>query len=122
VLLIEDNVDANQTLCALLELTGHSANSAFDGIGGLDMALEGSYDVIVCDIGLPGMDGIELVRRLRQRTQGAAPMMIATSGYGQAEDRARALEAGYDEYLIKPVQSDALLRLIGLRAAVSASR
>ena len=49
-------------------------------------------------------------------------MMIATSGYGQAEDRARALEAGYDEYPVKPVQSDVLLRRIGLRAAVSASR
>jgi two-component system, sensor histidine kinase len=116
ILLIEDNVDANQTLHALLELFGHSVSSAFDGISGLHTALEGAYDVIVCDIGLPGMDGIELVRRLRERMQGVMPMMIAASGYGQEEDRARALEAGYDEYLIKPVQSDALLRLIGSRA------
>lgn len=122
VLLIEDNVDANQTLCALLELAGHAANSAFDGISGLDMALEGTYDVIVCDIGLPGIDGIEFARRLRQSKQGAAPMLIAASGYGQAEDRARALEAGYDEYLIKPVRSEALLQLIGSRAAAPTSR
>jgi CheY-like chemotaxis protein len=117
VLLIEDNVDANETLCALLQLVGHSASSAFDGITGLDMALGGSYDVIVCDIGLPGMNGMELVRRLHQQSRHAVPLMIATSGYGQAEDRTRALDAGYDEYLVKPVPCESLLRVIASHMA-----
>jgi DNA-binding response OmpR family regulator len=117
VLLIEDNVDANETLSALLQLVGHSASSAFDGITGLDMALGGSYDVIVCDIGLPGMNGMELARRLHGEMGRTVPLMIATSGYGQAEDRMRALDAGYDEYLVKPVQCESLLRLIASHMA-----
>jgi two-component system, sensor histidine kinase len=117
VLLIEDNVDANETLCALLQLVGHSASSAFDGITGLDMAMSGAYDVILCDIGLPGMNGMEFARRLHQQSRHAVPLMIATSGYGQAEDRLRALDAGYDEYLVKPVQCESLLHLIASHMA-----
>lgn len=119
VLLVEDNADANATLRMLLELQGHTVEPAFDGVSGLDMALAGTYDVLICDIGLPGMDGLELATRLRveeARNGHTMPLMIATSGYGQPEDRRRALAAGFDEYLLKPVDTTILLRLLDANA------
>jgi signal transduction histidine kinase len=115
VLLIEDNVDACETLAMLLEFEGHTVSTAHDGAAGLAAALDGNFDVIVCDIGLPGLDGYEVMRRLRASTDGARPFAIALSGYGQAEDRARGFEAGFDHYLVKPVQPDALLAAMALR-------
>lgn len=116
ILLIEDNVDACDTLKHLLALEGHTVATAYDGSAGLAAALDGSFEVIVCDIGLPGLDGYEVVRRLRASNDGAAPYVIALSGYCQAEDRARALEAGFDQYVVKPIQPEALLALIGAEA------
>jgi CheY-like chemotaxis protein/two-component sensor histidine kinase len=116
ILLIEDNVDACDTLKHLLALEGHTVATAYDGSAGLAAALDGSFEVIVCDIGLPGLDGYEVVQRLRGSNDGAAPYVIALSGYCQAEDRARALEAGFDQYVVKPIQPDALLALIGAEA------
>jgi signal transduction histidine kinase len=111
ILLIEDNVDANDTLRMLLELDGHAVASAVDGLTGLARARDAAFDVIVCDIGLPGIDGFEVIRQLRQ-AGGAMPVMVALSGYGQQEDRDRALQAGFDDYLVKPVGGEALLRTI----------
>ncbi len=116
ILLIEDNVDANETLKLLLELEGHAVTSIFDGPGGLAMAMENIYDVIVCDIGLPGMNGFEIVKQLRASALEPAPCVIATSGYNQAEDRTHAMEAGFDHYLVKPVAIDILMALISLDA------
>ena len=116
VLLIEDNIDANETLKILLEQEGHAVTSMFDGPSGLAMARENIYDVIVCDIGLPGMDGFELVKQLRLSKLEPAPCFIATSGYNQAEDRSHAIEAGFNHYLVKPVAIDLLMALIALHA------
>jgi signal transduction histidine kinase/CheY-like chemotaxis protein len=113
ILLIEDNVDACETLQYMLEMEGHTVTAAHDGAAGLDAALQARFDVIVCDIGLPGLDGYEVLRRLRASVHGAAPYTVALSGYGQGEDRARAREAGFDQYLVKPIQAEALLDLIG---------
>lgn len=114
VLIIEDNPDACETLKAFLDLEGHEVSMAHDGQAGLDALLEGAFDVVVCDIGLPGMDGLEVMTRLR--ASGAAqPVAIGLSGYGQAEDRARAALAGFDHYLVKPVDPDALLALVRAR-------
>ncbi|QOY92865.1 response regulator [Massilia sp. UMI-21] len=117
ILLVEDNVDACDTLRALLELAGHDVAVAYDGRAGLEAAQTRHYDIVVCDIGLPGIDGLEIVRQLR-RTQSAEPparrsFIIALSGYGQLEDRERALGAGFDRYLVKPAAPDILLDLVG---------
>jgi DNA-binding response OmpR family regulator len=85
---------------------------AVDGRTGLAAALERPYDVVLCDIGLPGLDGLDLMRTLRAATGGAHPLAIALTGYGQADDQARGLDAGYDAYLVKPVDATRLLALI----------
>ncbi len=113
VLLIEDNVDACETLRTLLTLEGHTVATAHDGKDGLARALAGDFDVVICDIGLPGLDGYEVLGRLRGAAAGSRPYAIALSGYCQAEDRARALDAGFDQYLVKPIQPEALLAVLG---------
>ena len=115
VLIVEDNPDAAETLKAFLDMEGHEVSLARDGCSGLETLLAGNFDVVVCDIGLPGMDGLEVIRRLRAAKDGAAPVAIGLSGYGQAEDRARADAAGFDHYLVKPVGPDALLALVAPR-------
>jgi signal transduction histidine kinase len=112
VLLIEDNVDVCDTLRSFLMLASHDVTAAYDGPSGLALAQGGGFDVLICDIGLPGLDGLEVIRRLRADEQGGPLFAVALSGYGQAQDRARALAAGFDEYLVKPVRPDALLALI----------
>ena len=113
VLLVEDNVDACTTLLSFLETEGHTVSAAHDGLAGLEAALNGSFDVLVCDIGLPGMDGFALIAELRRSSSARQPYAIALSGYGQEEDRARALDAGFDAYLVKPVSLAGLLAAIG---------
>ncbi|MCC6073397.1 ATP-binding protein [Massilia sp. GCM10020059] len=112
VLLVEDNVDACTTLTCFLEIEGHVVSTAYDGVAGLASALQGGFDVLVCDIGLPGMDGFALIAELRRAAQGQRAYAIALSGYGQEEDRARAIEAGFDAYLVKPVSPAALLAAV----------
>jgi CheY-like chemotaxis protein/two-component sensor histidine kinase len=112
VLLVEDNVDACTTLTCFLEIEGHTVSTAHDGKQGLATALSGNFDVLVCDIGLPGMDGLGVIAELRRAAPGHRPYAIALSGYGQDEDRARAMEAGFDAYLVKPVSPAALLAAI----------
>jgi signal transduction histidine kinase len=115
VLIIEDNIDACDTLKAFLDMEGHAVSMAHDGQAGLEALLAQPFDVVVCDIGLPGMDGLEVMQRLRASNGGARPVAIGLSGYGQAEDRARAVEAGFDHYLVKPVNPDCLLALVAAR-------
>jgi CheY-like chemotaxis protein len=121
ILLVEDNPDARQTLAALLRAEGHDVACADDGHAGLAAALERVYDVVLCDIGLPGVDGLDLIRALRASTGGARPLAVALTGYGRAEDHARGLAAGFDAYLVKPVDTGRLLALIGAgRASLAA--
>ena len=115
ILVVEDNGDACEVLRMLLELEGHQVDVAADGHAGLALALACSYDAIVCDIGLPGIDGYELIARLRTCSPGAAPLAVALSGYGHASDRERAIAAGFDRYLVKPVGPAALLEALGAR-------
>lgn len=116
ILLIEDNADANETLNDFLALEGHTLTSAFDGTTGLAMAKENIYDVIICDIGLPGMDGYEVVKQLRLHSSKSMPCLIAMTGYNQLENRIRAIDAGFDHYLVKPIATDILVNLISLCA------
>lgn len=110
ILLIDDNTDVNQTLHDFLVDVGHVVDCAPDGETGLQMDSERRHDVICCDIGLPGMDGFEVARRLRRGASRAR--LIAISGYEQEEQRERARQAGFDHYLVKPIVCQQLLALI----------
>ncbi len=116
ILVIEDNVDACDTLRTLLELAGHDVEVAYDGRAGLEAAQARAYDIVICDIGLPGLDGLQIMERLRRsqadRASAQRSFAIALSGYGQGEDRERALAAGFDRYLVKPAGPDTLLELV----------
>jgi CheY-like chemotaxis protein len=120
ILIIEDNGDASDVLRLLLEFEGHQVEIAADGHAGLARALEGRFDAIVCDIGLPGIDGFELMARLRAAQSIPRPLTVALSGYGQPSDRERALAAGFDRYLVKPVSPATLVEALAGVSAASA--
>jgi signal transduction histidine kinase/DNA-binding response OmpR family regulator len=107
ILVIEDNEDARQMLQMLLVLAGHDVHAAADGPSGVELARQKRPDIAVIDLGLPGMDGYEVARRLRKEPRPEL-RLIALSGYGQAEDRRKTLEAGFDMHLVKPVDPDRL--------------
>lgn len=112
ILLIEDNQDASDTLRILLTGEGHGVTTAFDGIAGLGLARTQEFDVLLCDIGLPGMDGLELVTRLRATSGRPIPFAIAISGDAREAAREKAIGAGFGYYFIKPVDIPALLALV----------
>lgn len=112
ILLVEDNRDASELLAMFLQSAGYTVVTAFDGPTGLATAVAQHFDVLVCDIGLPGLDGYSLMRALTDAMGTMAPYAVAASGYGQLEDRARAVAAGFAEHLVKPIDLNALLNLI----------
>jgi signal transduction histidine kinase len=119
ILVIEDNADAREMLRVALELDGHRVEVAEDGSAGVETALRVRPDVALVDIGLPQLDGYEVARRLRG-SLGRDVLLVALTGYGQAEDRRRTRDAGFDAHLVKPVDPDTLRRLLadaGSRAA-----
>ena len=103
VLIVDDNTDAANSLAALLNLKGHETRAVYSGREALECFESFKPDVALIDIGLPEMDGYELVRRLRASAKGMRPRLVALTGYGQTEDRERARAAGFDDHLIKPV-------------------
>ena len=119
ILVIEDNVDVTDFIRLQLEMWGHEVFVADDGPSGLKAALSQGPDLALVDVGLPGMDGYELARRLRVEPVGAAIRLVAMTGYGRPEDRAHALAAGFDAHLVKPVAPERLEEV--LRLAQSAS-
>ena len=112
VLLIEDNADVRDGLRLLLEEWGHPVEEAADGPSGVARALEVRPNVALVDVGLPGLDGYAVARRIRAAPGGEEIRLVALTGYGQPEDRRRAFEAGFDAHLVKPVDPDELLRLL----------
>jgi signal transduction histidine kinase/CheY-like chemotaxis protein len=110
VLVIEDNADAREALVAVLASEGHAAYQAGNGEEGVEVAERARPDIVLVDIGLPGVDGYEVARRLRAREAdlGATWRLIALTGYGQPEDVRRARDAGFDAHLVKPVLPQAL--------------
>jgi signal transduction histidine kinase len=112
VLVIEDNADTRDVLKFMLEVEGATVQTAETGEDGLRLAERGRPDIVLCDIGLPDIDGFEVARRLRTRAEGGATRLIALTGYGQAEDMRRAASAGFDAHLTKPVNLDQLMSLL----------
>jgi CheY-like chemotaxis protein len=96
----------------MLELDGHDVYEAEDGLTGLAHALHLLPDVAIVDIGLPGLDGCELARRLRATAAGQRMVLVAVSGYGQPEDRRLSGDAGFDAHLVKPVSAETLTQTI----------
>jgi signal transduction histidine kinase/ActR/RegA family two-component response regulator len=112
ILMVEDNRDGAETLQTLLRLAGHEVALAVTGPEGVELARRFRPDVVLCDIGLPGMDGFAVGRALRQDPTTARSRLIVLSGYGQEEDRRKSREAGFDLHLTKPVDPLDLLRLL----------
>jgi two-component system CheB/CheR fusion protein len=109
ILVIEDNVDAARSIAEVLETEGHRVHVATDGLSGIAMARALKPEVVLCDIGLPDIDGYEIARAIRADDELRSTRLIALSGYAQPEDRLRAMEAGFDDHLRKPPSLDALL-------------
>jgi signal transduction histidine kinase len=112
ILIVDDNADAADTLSLFLGTVGHQLRVAYDGQSALELAAAAAPHVLLLDIGLPDIDGYELARRLRAMPQTAHATLIALTGYGQPEDRERAIGAGFDHHLTKPVDAAALVRLL----------
>ena len=111
-LLVEDNLDAAEALGELLRMWGHEVHIAHDGPSALHLAEKERPDVLLLDIGLPGMDGYEVARRLRSTPGFAGVKLIALTGYGQEADRQRSGLAGFDHHLVKPVDLEQLRALL----------
>lgn len=110
VLLIEDNADARVMLRTILERAGHVVTDRPDGPSGLTAALDVRPDVALIDLGLPGLNGYDVARAIRDSMPDHPIRLIAITGYGQPQDRVQALEAGFDAHLVKPVDPDRMLR------------
>ncbi len=112
VLVVEDNRDSADSLRMLIDLLGHEVDVAYTGPDGVRAAGERPPQVVICDIGLPGLDGYGVAAALRRNPATAASKLIALTGYGQEEDRRRAREAGFDEHLTKPADPTTLTSLL----------
>ncbi|HEY0590282.1 MAG TPA: ATP-binding protein, partial [Thermoanaerobaculia bacterium] len=109
IVVIEDNEDVRHMMKLMLRRAGHTVAEADDGPTGVDAVTTARPDVALVDLDLPGFDGCEVARRLRQDPRLAGLRLVAISGYGRPEDRARALRAGFDEHLVKPVELERLM-------------
>ena len=112
ILIVEDQKDAADSLCMLLRMFGHEVAVAYTGPDGVEKAVQLRPDVVVCDIGLPGLNGYGVAERLRRTPATARTRLIALTAWGQDEDRRRGLEAGFDHYLVKPADPEQLLMLL----------
>jgi CheY-like chemotaxis protein len=113
VLVVEDNADARRVLALLVQAWGHAVTTAGDGPEALAVSAESPPDVVLIDLGLPGLDGYEVAHRLHERTTPKCPFVIALTGYGTAADRQRSAQAGADIHLPKPADPGVLERLLG---------
>lgn len=112
ILVADDNVDAADSLSMLLRFAGHHTRTAYDGERALALAREFQPDVMLLDIGMPGRNGYELARSIRSEHWGRDVLLIAVSGWGQAEDQLRSRDAGFDHHLVKPVELEIFERLL----------
>jgi CheY-like chemotaxis protein len=102
ILVADDDLDGAETLAIVLRVAGHDVQIAHDGPSTLRIAADFQPDVVFLDVGMPGMDGFETARQLRQSVELDKAVLVALTGYGREEDRARAAQAGFDHFLVKP--------------------
>jgi len=112
VLIVDDNADAADSLCALLQISGHEAKTVYRGADALREMISFHPDVVLLDIGLPDLDGYEIARRARASLGERCPNLVALSGWGREEDRELAFEAGIPVHLTKPVDVTTLERVL----------
>jgi PAS domain S-box-containing protein len=112
ILVIDDNKDAAESLALLLQTLGHEVHEAYDGLSALDATQRLRPQIVFCDIGLPGLNGYEVARRLRAQPQFQQTLLVALTGWGQEEDRRRSQEAGFDAHLVKPIEQEALIDIL----------
>ncbi len=111
VLVVDDNIDSAESLADVIRMLGHAADVAYDGPSAVEKAQANPPHVVLCDIGLPGMDGYAVAQALRA-TQREGMRLVALSGYAQPEDVMRALAAGFDAHLAKPCDPELVERLL----------
>jgi CheY-like chemotaxis protein len=112
VMVVDDNVDAADSLALLLQIEGHAVTVLYGAQDALRHAGEAPADRFLLDSGLPGLDGVELARRLRALPLQQGAMLVALTGYGQESDRERSREAGFDRHLVKPVSPETLREVL----------
>jgi CheY-like chemotaxis protein len=120
ILIADDNLDSVESLGMLLRASGYQVELAHDGSEAVETAMRMRPDVVILDIGMPRMNGYDAARRIREQEPNRSALLIAITGWGQDLDRRRSLEAGFDHHLIKPVEAEALDKL--LQSFASSSR
>jgi len=111
VMIVEDNENSAESMAMLLEFKGHNVSTVSDGLAALKLATTFRPDVVILDISLPDMDGYEVAQRLRS-DPASTMVLVALSGYGSAEHKRKASEAGFNHHFVKPVDFDALLEVL----------
>jgi two-component system, OmpR family, response regulator len=119
VLLVDDNMDSSEPLSLLLQAKGHETRIAVEGQEAIEMADEFLPDCVILDLGLPGIDGYEVARRLRERPYAATLILVALTGWAGKDVRVKAAEAGFDYHLVKPVNLEELERIVTAERAQS---
>jgi PAS domain S-box-containing protein len=117
VLVVDDNCDAAESLAMMLSLTGHEVATAHDGESALAEAARFAPEAVLLDIGMPGMNGYDVAQRLRETPHGERVLLVALTGWGQENDKRRAVEAGFDHHLTKPVDAASLSAVLDARQA-----
>ena len=112
VLVVDDNVDAAQSLARLLEMTGHEVRLAYDGLSAVQAVVDCQPDVVLLDIGLPGLDGFEVAQQIRQQAALSKIVLVALTGYGQDADRRLSQDAGFDYHLVKPARFSEIEKIL----------
>jgi signal transduction histidine kinase/CheY-like chemotaxis protein len=121
VLVVDDNVDAADTLQTLLGMDGFAVTTVYDGLAAVAHTQASMPDVVVMDIGMPGMDGYDAARLIRQQPGGDKVLLVALTGWGQSNDKHRASDAGFDQHLVKPVDYELLLKSLQPLSAETAA-
>jgi CheY-like chemotaxis protein len=111
ILVVDDNADAARMLSELLRSQGHEVLNVYGGVAALQAVDGFRPDVVMLDIGMPGMSGFEVARALRARRLSPEPLIVAVTGWGMLEDKIRGREAGFDLHLVKPVEGEHLIKL-----------
>jgi len=112
ILVVDDNEDSATSLALLLKLTGHETRVAYDGVAAVNAAATFRPEVVLLDIGLPKLNGFEAARTMREQPWGKQMVLVALTGWGQAEDREKSREAGFNAHMVKPVDLAALAKLL----------